>query len=46
LWSGVTSIDDEGSGVTVHFQEAEAPALRRVGGVDVACVLYPYESSE
>ncbi|HET7430504.1 MAG TPA: ABC transporter ATP-binding protein [Nocardioides sp.] len=46
LWSGVTSIDDEGSGVTVRFQEAEAPALRRVGGVDVACVLYPDESSE
>ncbi|HEX4471233.1 MAG TPA: ABC transporter ATP-binding protein [Nocardioides sp.] len=41
LWSGVTSIEDSASGVTVHFQPAEPPALRRAGGVDVACVLYP-----
>jgi peptide/nickel transport system ATP-binding protein len=41
LWSGVTSIEDAGSGVTVHFEPAPAPALRRAGGVDVACVLYP-----
>jgi oligopeptide/dipeptide ABC transporter ATP-binding protein len=44
LWSGVTSIEDTGSGVTVHFEPAPAPALRRAGGVDVACVLYPDES--
>ena len=41
LWSGVTAIDDAGSGVTVHFEPAPGPALRRVGDVDVACVLYP-----
>ncbi len=41
LWSGVEAIEPEGSGVTVRFHQAEAPALRRAGGVDVACVLYP-----
>jgi peptide/nickel transport system ATP-binding protein len=41
LWSGVTSIEDSGSGVTVHFEPAPSPALRRAGGVEVACVLYP-----
>jgi len=41
LWSGVTSIDDSGGGVIVHFEPAPPPALRRAGGVDVACVLYP-----
>jgi oligopeptide/dipeptide ABC transporter ATP-binding protein len=41
LWSGITSIEPEGAGVTVHFQEADFPALRRAGGVDVACILYP-----
>jgi peptide/nickel transport system ATP-binding protein len=45
LWSGVTSIEDAGSGVTVHFEPAPAPALRRAGGVDVACVLYPDTSA-
>jgi oligopeptide/dipeptide ABC transporter ATP-binding protein len=43
LWAGVTSIEDAGSGVTVHFEPAPPPALRRAGGVDVACVLYPDE---
>jgi oligopeptide/dipeptide ABC transporter ATP-binding protein len=43
LWSGVTSIEDSGSGVTVHFEPAEPPRLRRAGGVEVACVLYPDE---
>jgi peptide/nickel transport system ATP-binding protein len=43
LWSGVTAVEDSGSGVTVHFEPAPAPALRRAGGVDVACVLYPDE---
>ena len=41
LWSGVTSIEDAGSGVTVHFEPAPSPALRQAGGVEVACVLYP-----
>jgi oligopeptide/dipeptide ABC transporter ATP-binding protein len=45
MWSGVTSVEDTGSGVTVHFQPAPSPALRRTGGVEVACVLYPDESS-
>jgi peptide/nickel transport system ATP-binding protein len=43
LWSGVQSIEDSGSGVTVSFEPAPSPALRRAGGVDVACVLYPEE---
>jgi peptide/nickel transport system ATP-binding protein len=46
LWSGVTSIEDTGPGVTVHFEKAGPPALRRAGGVDVACVLYPDETSD
>ena len=41
LWRGVTSIEPESSGVAVRFQEADSPALRRAGRVDVACVLYP-----
>ena len=44
LWSGVTAIEDAGSGVTVHFEPAPSPALRPAGGVEVACVLYPDES--
>jgi peptide/nickel transport system ATP-binding protein len=44
LWSGVTAVEDSGAGVTVHFEPAPPPELRRVGGVDVACVLYPDES--
>jgi peptide/nickel transport system ATP-binding protein len=46
LWSGVTSIEDAGSGVTVHFEPAPGPALRRAGGVEVACVLYPDEGAD
>jgi peptide/nickel transport system ATP-binding protein len=41
LWSGVESIEPEGSGVRVLFRQADSPALRRAGRVDVACVLYP-----
>ena len=41
LWSGVTAIEDAGSGVTVFFEPAPSPLLRRAGGVEVACVLYP-----
>jgi peptide/nickel transport system ATP-binding protein len=40
LWSGVTSIDDGGSAVTVHFAAGEDPALRRAGAIEVACLLY------
>jgi hypothetical protein len=46
LWSGVSSMEDSGAGVTVHFEPAPPPALRRAGGVDVACVLYPDEGAE
>jgi oligopeptide/dipeptide ABC transporter ATP-binding protein len=45
LWSGVTSIEPEGPGVTVHFEPADSPALRRAGGVEVACILYPDDAS-
>jgi peptide/nickel transport system ATP-binding protein len=40
LWKGVVDIEDDGDGVRVEFQPADDPALRRAGGVDVACVLY------
>jgi oligopeptide/dipeptide ABC transporter ATP-binding protein len=46
MWSGVDAINDHGSGVLVHFHEGVDPALRRAGGVEVACVLYPDESGE
>jgi oligopeptide/dipeptide ABC transporter ATP-binding protein len=45
LWSGVASIDDAEPGVTVNFEPASPPALRRAGGVEVACVLYPESGS-
>jgi oligopeptide/dipeptide ABC transporter ATP-binding protein len=45
LWRGVRSMEPEGAGVTVHFREADSPALRRAGNVDVACVLYPDEGA-
>jgi peptide/nickel transport system ATP-binding protein len=41
LWGGVTSVTDDGNGVRVEFHDGIDPALRRAGGVDVACVLYP-----
>ena len=41
MWTGVESLEPEGSGVRVRFREAESPALRRAGGVEVACILYP-----
>ncbi len=44
LWAGVESITDAGAGVRVEFQPGVDPALRRAGGVEVACVLYPDES--
>jgi peptide/nickel transport system ATP-binding protein len=45
LWSGVTAIEPDGNGVEVQFQPADSPPLRRAGGVDVACILYPDQSS-
>jgi oligopeptide/dipeptide ABC transporter ATP-binding protein len=45
LWSGVNEIQPEGNGVDVQFEPADPPPLRRAGGVDVACVLYPEESA-
>ena len=41
-----SAIDDDGDGVRVEFQPADDPALRRAGGVDVACVLYPERRSD
>jgi oligopeptide/dipeptide ABC transporter ATP-binding protein len=41
LWKGVDAIEDEDRGVRIRFHAAEDPPLRRAGGVDVACVLYP-----
>jgi peptide/nickel transport system ATP-binding protein len=41
LWKGVRGIEPAGNGVEVQFQPADSPALRRAGGVEVACVLYP-----
>jgi oligopeptide/dipeptide ABC transporter ATP-binding protein len=44
LWAGVDSITDQGRGVQVDFHPGVDPALRRAGGVDVACVLYPEDA--
>jgi len=41
LWRGVESIEDESKGVRIRFHADEDPPLRRAGGVEVACVLYP-----
>lgn len=41
MWSGVRSMESDGRQVVVDFHEGVDPALRRAGGVDVACVLYP-----
>ncbi len=46
IWTGVDAITDAGSGVRVHFHEGVDPALRRAGGVEVACVLYPEDPEE
>ncbi|QCW50713.1 ABC transporter ATP-binding protein [Nocardioides dongxiaopingii] len=45
LWNGVRSMESDGSKVVVEFEEGVDPPLRRAGGVDVACVLYPEGSS-
>lgn len=44
VWRGVDRIDDEAGGVRIRFHDGVDPALRRAGGVEVACVLYPEES--
>ncbi|MEQ6899718.1 ABC transporter ATP-binding protein [Nocardioides sp. YIM 152588] len=41
IWQGVRSIEDDGDGVRIDFVDGVDPALRRAGGADVACVLYP-----
>lgn len=46
LWKGVEAIEDEGRGVRIRFRDGEDPPLRRAGGVDVACVLYPDPEGE
>ena len=40
FWRGVGSIEVRSDGVRVEFNDGVDPALRRSGGVDVACVLY------
>jgi peptide/nickel transport system ATP-binding protein len=40
LWRGVTRLETTAAGVEVDFAEPADIHLRRVGGVDVACVLY------
>jgi hypothetical protein len=40
FWRGVGSIEVGSDGVRVEFNDGVDPALRRSGGVDVACVLY------
>ncbi|GAA4821577.1 ABC transporter ATP-binding protein [Nocardioides caeni] len=46
LWRGVADVTDDGAGVRVDFHPGVDPALRRAGGVDVACVLYPDDSPD
>lgn len=43
FWKGVAALEEDGSGVRVEFEQPTDPALRRAGGVEVACVLYPDE---
>ena len=40
MWQGVTSMEQTEGGVTLELHSGEDPALRRAGGVEVACVLY------
>jgi len=43
LWRGVRDEHSTTDGVRVDFYDGEDPRLRRAGGVDVACHLYPGE---
>lgn len=45
FWTGVQAIEDHGSGVELTLHPATDPALRSVGGAQVACVLYPEEGA-
>jgi peptide/nickel transport system ATP-binding protein len=40
FWTGVSGIEDEGSGLQVDFHPGEEPALRPSDDVEVACHLY------
>jgi len=42
-WHGVEALDEQADGLHVRFRPGEDPGLRRAGGVEVACVLYPPE---
>lgn len=46
LWGGVERIEPDGDHVNVQFHEGVDPPLRRAGGVEVACVLYPEDASD
>jgi oligopeptide/dipeptide ABC transporter ATP-binding protein len=43
LWQGISSIETEGNALLVSFHDGVDPALRRAGGVEVACVHYGEE---
>ena len=45
LWTGVETLEDQQGHLHVSFAAGEDPALRRAGGVEVACVLYPEGAS-
>jgi peptide/nickel transport system ATP-binding protein len=45
FWQGVESLDEQADGLHVRFRPGEDPRLRRAGGVEVACVLYPGEGA-
>lgn len=40
LWRGTRQVAESGDALEVDFDDGEDPALRRSGGVDVACHLY------
>jgi oligopeptide/dipeptide ABC transporter ATP-binding protein len=44
LWTGVAEDEATTEGVRLRFHAADSPRLRRVGDVEVACVLYDAES--
>jgi peptide/nickel transport system ATP-binding protein len=41
LWRGVAEVRETADGVEVGFERGYDPLLRRSGGAEVACVLYP-----
>jgi oligopeptide/dipeptide ABC transporter ATP-binding protein len=46
LWSGVSSLGAESGQLAVSFADHVDPPLRRAGGVEVACVLYPVDDAD